>query len=102
MLSFLASFHFRQIGILHVPKDWLRLQQLESNSQLKKHSKHKLATLTLLPPDPHILIPLLIRAAELELLNLNKIKEKGGSRPVIPKTVHLDDNWKSDFRAVSN
>ncbi|KAL3782882.1 hypothetical protein HJC23_006934 [Cyclotella cryptica] len=87
------------IGILHVPQEWVRLRELESNPQLKNQSTHKLATLTLLPPDPHILIPLLIRVAETELRTLNKIKDKGGSKAcAIPKIIHLDDNWKSDFR----
>ena len=91
------------IGILHVPSDWVKLKELESNQQMKHQSTMKFATLTLLPPDAHILLPLLIKVAEAELRALNKIKDKGGSRAgAIPKTVHMDDPWKSDFRAVRN
>ena len=61
------------IGILHVPPDCVQLKDLESNS----NTKSKMATLTLLPPDAHILIPLLIKVDETELHQLNRIKEKG-------------------------
>lgn len=91
------------IGVLHVPSGWVKLNELESNPQMKNQSTIKLATLTLLPPDAHILIPLLIKVAETELRALNKIKDKGGSRAgAIQKTVHMDESWKSDFRAVSD
>eukprot|EP00956_Cyclotella_meneghiniana_P018943 scaffold31990_cov95-Cyclotella_meneghiniana.AAC.4 len=85
------------IGILHVPPDCVQLKDLESNS----NTKSKMATLTLLPPDAHILIPLLIKVAETELHQLNRIKEKGTKAGALPKTVHMEDLWKSDFRAVS-
>lgn len=90
------------IGILHVPVDWKMLKDLDSNAQIRNQSTIKLATLTFLPPDAHILLPLLIKVAESELRALNKIREKGGSRAgAVLKTVHMDDSWKSDFRAVS-
>lgn len=101
-LSGEAGENLLTIGILSIPTEWTRLKDLESNPQLRNQSTLKLATLTLLPPDAHILIPLMIKVAEAELRALNKIKDKGGSRTgAIPKTVHMDDSWKSDFRAVS-
>lgn len=97
-----AGENVLNIGILHIPADCGRLKDLESNPQLKNQPTLKIPTLTLLPPDPHILIPLLIKVAEAELRGLNKIKDKGGSKAgTIAKTVHMDESWKSDFRAVS-
>lgn len=98
------------IGILHVPQIWNRLKELESKAQKSRAVPSNLSTLTLLPPDPHILIPLLIRIADMELRALKKNKEKGASsRPgatadfikkshSVLKAVHVDDQWKSDFR----
>jgi len=106
------------IGILHVPHDWIRMKDFVSNtSKSATPVSNRLSTLTLLPPDPHILIPLLIRVAEMELRVLKKAtesnKDKAGSRggataglikkkvnsAAAAKAIHLDDNWKSDFRA---
>ena len=46
------------IGILHVPHDWMSLKDFPTSSS---QPSDRLPTLTLLPPDPHILIPLLIK-----------------------------------------
>ena len=45
------------IGILHVPHNWLKLRDADSAVS------DRLPTLTLLPPDAHILIPLLIKVS---------------------------------------
>ena len=46
------------IGILHVPQNWLRLNDFAT---CPSQPSDRLPTLTLLPPDSHILIPLLIK-----------------------------------------
>ena len=85
------------IGILHLP---------HNNTQ----NKPKPSTLTLLPPEPHILIPLLLKAAEVENRALKKGLEKGEKMSldaskiqknlnIISKNVLLDENWLSEFRA---
>jgi integrator complex subunit 6 len=75
------------IGILHVPANVKSVIAGGSNSTLAKY-----ATLTLLPPEPHILLPLLIKAAEAESRMLKKYPDK-------PRAVHLDDVWRSELRA---
>ncbi len=46
------------IGILHVPHNWMTLKDYATSPS---QPSDRLPTLTLLPPDPHILIPLLIK-----------------------------------------
>jgi integrator complex subunit 6 len=78
------------VGILHIPA-----------------GSPKLSTLTLLPPDPHILFPLLVKAAEVEHRALKKTMDKiangsgqsGINVSAIMRNVHLDDNWRAEFRA---
>src|SRR6056300_1682171 len=58
------------IGILHVPRDWIKLKNIGVNATKTDDSlqaSRRVSTLTLLPPDPQILIPLLIKVAEIEL-----------------------------------
>ena len=97
--------HFLNIGILHVPP---LVSSLSNPSSGARYS-----TLTLLPPDPQILLPLLIKAAEAEHRVLKKAletKEKtanrgGATAGLIPAgasssgQVHLDDHWRSEFRS---
>ena len=97
--------HFN-IGILHVPSN-------SSTLAFSLASGARLSTLTLLPPEPHILLPLLIRAAEAEHRTIKKAgaseskesnaggatagliqKQSAGSR-----SVHLDEHWRTEFRA---
>ena len=74
------------IGILHV--------------SMSKSSQNELDTLTLLPPDSHILLPLLIRSAETELRFLKKGIESKENRGVSAlKNVFLDDKWKAELKA---
>ena len=99
------------IGILHVPDKWLALKDfVDSPSQLSD----KLSTLTLLPPDAHILIPLLIKLAEMEIRVLKKkegkvevpksgalaglIKRKN-STCAAARAIPMDDEWKAELRA---
>ena len=65
-------------------------------------------TLTLLPPDPHILVPLLIRAAEMEHRAWKRAIERSNTAastsstsqpPVVKVNTTLDEQWKSEFRA---
>jgi len=79
------------IGILHIPE-----------------SSSKPSTLTLLPPDPHVLLPLLLKAAEAENRALKKAVEKreksasdaeAVNLTSVSKNVLLDENWRSEFRA---
>lgn len=87
------------IGILHVPC---------TNKTTNNTSKS--STLTLLPPDPQKLLPLLLQAAEIENRALRKALEKGEKMSLdstdiqktllaISKNVLLDENWRSEFRA---
>jgi len=99
------------IGILHVPHNWLKLKDIGMNAA-KDLSMARLPTLTLLPPDAHILIPLLIKVAEMELRILKKTESKevgpkaGATAGLIKKKANsgrarfdVPDNWKSDLRA---
>lgn len=97
--------HFLNIGILHVPP---LVPPLSNPSSGARYS-----TLTLLPPDPHILLPLIIKAAEAEHRMLKKTLEtkdttakRGGATAGLipagilsPGQVYLDEHWRSEFRA---
>jgi len=64
------------VGILRIPRGYVTLA---TQSATTDHSR--LSTLTLFPPDAHILLPLLIRAAEIEYRSLQialKRKEVAG------------------------
>jgi integrator complex subunit 6 len=74
------------IGILHVPPNATSLSA-PWNSNPKTYS-----TLTLLPPEPHILLPLLVKAADAEHRMLKKYPDN-------PRPVLLDDAWRSELRA---
>lgn len=97
------------IGILHIPLG-------TSTLGASLHAGTKVSTLTLLPPEPHILLPLLIRAAELEHRQIKKMQMaeskdsasigKGGSMSSLlqkqvasSRNIHLDDHWRNEFRA---
>mmetsp|Transcript_10995 Transcript_10995/g.31870 ORF Transcript_10995/g.31870 Transcript_10995/m.31870 type:complete len:1231 (+) Transcript_10995:250-3942(+) len=95
--------NFLSIGILHIP---LRVQNSSSSSV------GHFSTLTLMPPEPHVLLPLLIRAAEVEHRVLKKAvamnENNKESVPIglmqkqaaaVSRTVHLDENWRNEFRA---
>lgn len=77
---------FLNIGILHIPSGSTRI-----------------STLTLLPPDPHILFPLLIKASESEHRALKKVTEKKEVTNALllsaSRNVHLDENWRSAMKA---
>ena len=97
-LSGEATDNALNIGILHVPHNWTKIR--DEN----KAAKGCLPTLTLLPPDVHILLPLLIKVAEAELRVVQKTTEKSVKKKAITsasvaRSVHLDDGWKSEFRS---
>ena len=73
------------IGILHIPQGSCSVSQLQGG---------RVSTLTLLPPEPHILLPLLIKAAEAEARAIKKSTDTKGAR-----NVHLDEGWRNEFRA---
>ena len=75
------------IGILHI-----------SNDTTQKTP----ATLTLLPPEPHILIPLLLKAAEVEHRQLKKaaVSTDDPTKLLnIFKNLLMDEGWRSEMRA---
>lgn len=74
------------IGILHVPTNANGLTMSGGASS------KSFCTLTILPPEPHILLPLLVKAADAEHRMLKKFPDK-------PRAVHLDDVWRSELRA---
>jgi len=94
------------IAILHVPR---RLSTLASMTQPKQQSSQQqtsssnqndtkcISTLTFLPPEPQILMNLLIRAAEIEHRMLKKASSK--QQQQINVTVNLDEQWRNKFRA---
>ena len=101
--------NYLNVGILHVPFGSSTLTSSLSSGA-------RLSTLTLLPPEPHILLPLLLRAAEAEHRVLKKAgateardanaSGKGGATAGLiqkqtagSRTVHLDDHWRTEFRA---
>ena len=110
------------IGILHLPHNRVALSD-QSAGEFSSESGGALSSITLLPPEPHILLPLLVRAAELENMQLKKSVQskeaaasssaaaKGGSTAgfikkqqqssstVTSRNVPLDEQWRSDFRA---
>lgn len=82
---------FLNIGILHAPLNCSTLGTLAP--------PNRLATLTLLPPEPHILLPLLLRAAEAEHRVLKRAAETMTStmqRLVTP----LDEHWRNEFQGT--
>lgn len=95
--------NYLNIGILHVPSN--------SSTLASPACTSRMATLTLLPPEPHIILPLLLRAAEAEHRTINKpeasskssvpgataglIKKQAASTNVVP----MDEQWKCEFRA---
>lgn len=97
--------NYLNIGILHVPANCSTLACLAT--------PNRLATLTLLPPEPHILLPLLIRAAEAENRLLTKLEASknaaaaaGGTKTGLAQkqalakaVIPIDDHWRSEFRA---
>jgi integrator complex subunit 6 len=98
--------HFLSIGILHLPENSVSLTSQTAGGQF--------SSLTLLPPEPHILLPLLIKAAEAEHRAIKKASEskEASERPGQTagfiqkpggisgaKNVHLDEHWRSEFRA---
>lgn len=91
---------YLSIGILHIPP---RTSSLTSCLA----SGVRLSTLTLLPPEPHILLPILIRAAEAEHRAMKKATVNTPSAPSlslkqalsISRNVHLDDNWRKELTA---
>ncbi|KAL7550327.1 hypothetical protein ACHAWF_013567 [Thalassiosira exigua] len=110
-LSGEGSDNTLNIGIIHVPHNWIKLKDTVGTDNAPYD---RLPTLTLVPPDAHILIPLLIKVAELELRMLKKagtkdvgpqkgatagLIRKRGSTTAAARSIHLDETWKSDFRA---
>jgi len=95
--------NYLSIGILHVPPH-------TSKKACSSSPAHQ-STLTLLPPEPHVLLPLLIRAAEAELRVLKKSVSLSESKDststglihkqasVASRSVHLDESWRNEFRA---
>lgn len=93
------------IGILHIPAS---SASLSSNAGVTR-----LSTLTILPPEPHILLPLLVRAAEAESKTLKRaeasnqqLPASGSStagliqkRTILNPVVPIDEHWRSEFRA---
>jgi hypothetical protein len=80
------------IGILHVPNNSSTLSSMTP--------VNRLATLTLLPPEPHILLPLLLRVAEVEHKAL-KIAEANAGKTGAPikAVVPIDEHWRTEMRA---
>jgi hypothetical protein len=103
--------NFLSIGILHIPQSTSTLSSSLSSGV-------RLSTLTLLPPEPHVLLPLLLRAADAEHRALKKLagsadgKDPGTVLPgsagtgtlslkqaaAVSRNTHLDESWRNEFR----
>lgn len=81
--------NYLNIGILYAPT---------SSSTLSSQAGiSRLAFLTMLPPEPHILLPLLVRAAEAE----HRVLKKAADATKMQKTVvPLDEHWRSEFQGT--
>jgi integrator complex subunit 6 len=93
-LSGSGDENFLSIGILHVPVGSSTLSSPVSGGT-------RLSTLTLLPPDPHLLLPLLLRAVEAEHRVLKKMApsiENEKQAAAASRTVHLDESWRNELR----
>ena len=87
---------FVNVGILHVPHP--------ISTSLSPGIQAHVTTLTLLPPEPHVLLPLLLRAAEAEQRIIRKAESKQALSINVGGTsnkhnVILDDHWRSEFQA---
>ncbi|KAL3922718.1 MAG: hypothetical protein SGILL_002056 [Bacillariaceae sp.] len=88
------------IGILHIPPGSSSLSSSLSGGV-------RVSTLTIMPPEPHVLLPLLIRAAEAEYRALKKTAASLEISTGIPqkqavtvsRSVQLDEPWRNEFRA---
>ena len=113
-----ADDNFLNIGILHVPYS----SSSNANNNMQQHqqqSPQHLSTLTCLPPEPHILLPLVIHALEAEHrvlkkaldTNANHLQSKTGATAGIlhkqqqqmntnpSRNVNLDESWRTELRA---
>jgi len=92
------------IGILHVPLS-ASLASSSSGCGIAGNDPSMLSTLTFLPPEPHILLPLLIRIAEAEHRVLKKYAPMPESDKVPPMpnkiVVPIDEHWRSEFQGTS-
>jgi integrator complex subunit 6 len=79
------------IGILHAPLSCSTLGGLSPSNRL--------ATLTLLPPEPHILLPLLLRAAEAEHRVLRRAAEANTIHRLVTP---LDEHWRNEFQGTDS
>jgi hypothetical protein len=82
--------NYLHIGILHVPN-------IGSSTLAASANASRLATFTMLPPEPHVLLPLLLRATEAEHRLLKKMEAAGTLKGKV--NVPLDEAWRSEFRA---
>ena len=101
--------NYLNIGILHIPSG-------ASTLASSLPTGVRVSTLTLLPPEPHIILPLLVKAAEAE----HRAQKKGGiaeakeavvagktgataallqKQTASSRNVVLDDQWRTEFRA---
>lgn len=78
---------FLNIGILHAP--------LNCSTLGGPAPPNRLATLTLLPPEPQILLPLLLRAAEAEHRGVKKAAEMNTMQRLVTP---LDEHWRNEFQ----
>ena len=99
--------NYLNIGILHHPGS----TNADSSGAANVGSQY--TTLTLLPPDPQIIVPLLIRAAEIEHRAWKRAIERSNMAaaasstttttsslpPPIKVNITLEEQWKSEFRA---
>ena len=94
-----AGENYLNIGIIHHP--------VSTKTDISSGVGSHYTTLTLLPPDPQILVPLLVRAAELEYRAWKRAIERTNMAasassslpPLVKVNTTLDEQWKSEFRA---
>lgn len=100
--------NFLNVGILHIPSNQKNVSDLGDNDK----EAPTFSTLTLLPPEIHILLPLLLRAAEMEhrivkkVLDSNRNNNKddanndiGTAIQAATRNIMMDEHWRTEFRA---
>jgi len=88
---------YLNIGILHAPVSTSTL----ASSNTMSASSRPFSTLTLLPPDPQILVPLLLKAVEAEHKAIKVAVQANNSADALAtasRMVQIDEAWKQDFR----
>ncbi|CAB9501123.1 Integrator complex subunit 6-like [Seminavis robusta] len=90
--------NYLHIGILHAPSSTSTLA-----TSTQSASSRPFSTLTMLPPEPQILVPLLLKAADAEHRAFKKATQGNSNMTAenmaaVSRSVQVDETWKQDLR----